>query len=66
MTCPLRPRELEAVKLLADGNSAKEIAIIWGRSPWTVNRIITNALRASDQHKTVSLVAKALREGWIA
>lgn len=65
MMCPLTGRQIEAVTLLADGLSAKEIAIQWGQSYHWVNNCIYDAMKVSGTSKSTGLVAMALRKGWI-
>lgn len=64
--CPLHPRQIETVRWLADGKSADEIAEIMGIA---YNTAITNIKRSKDDVGAVnstSLVAMALRNGWIS
>lgn len=63
---PLSEKELECVLWLADGKSAEEIAMIMGRSKWTIQKRIESAKQYAMVAKDTALVAKALRMGWIA
>lgn len=63
--CPLKPRQLEAVKWLAEGKSAAEIGILMGKPHRTMEKIIFSAKDAAGVHKLTALVATALRQGWI-
>jgi len=63
--CPLPARITEVVSLIADGLSAKEIAIKLGISPNTTNSYIATAMAITGVHRSTALVATALRKGWI-
>lgn len=63
--CPLRPREIEAVKLYADGYSAKQVAHVMKLSIGGLNYLTTNACRACHAANRTHLVSMALRKGWI-
>jgi DNA-binding CsgD family transcriptional regulator len=63
--CPLGRRELETVRWLSNGKTAQETAELMSISVHTVNRNVTNSKDRTGTSKTVSLVAMALREGWI-
>ncbi len=66
MTCPLTPRQLECVTLLADGKSTKLIADQLGISTHTVTVYLKICRDRAGVSKETALVAKAIREGWIA
>lgn len=65
MTCPLTPRQLECVSMLAEGKHAKEIAHVWGVKLHKVNDLLVVCRRRAGVTKETALVAKAIREGWI-
>lgn len=64
--CPLKPRQVEVVQLLADGKSAFETAIILGVTHRTAQTHLADAKANAGVHKNVALVATALRKGWIS
>lgn len=66
LPCPLARRQLETVKWLADGKTADETAELMGISTNTVNNYITAAKDRTGSSRGVSLVAMALRNGWIS
>jgi two-component system, NarL family, response regulator NreC len=57
----LTPREREILKLLAEGNSVKEIAVILGLSVKTVEAHKFNLMRKLDIHNKAELVHCAIR-----
>ena len=59
------PREMQILRLLADGKSAGEIAQILSISFNTVRTIRLKMLRRSNCENTTSMVAKCIREGII-
>lgn len=63
--CQLTPRELEIVKLLAQGYQEKQIARILLISPVTVNDHLKHARARCGVHKSSSLVVWALMSGII-
>lgn len=63
--CPLRPREIEAVKLFADGYSAKQAAHVMAISIGALGYLTTSACRAANAANKTQLVSIALRKGWI-
>ncbi len=63
--CPLKPGELEAVQLFADGETAKSSARKTNTSPHSINFRLNHARRVVDVKTTTALVATALRKGWI-
>lgn len=64
-SCPLTSSELEIVRRLADGQSAKEIAAVLGRSHFGINANTKIMRRTVDAKNSAALVAMALRRGWI-
>jgi DNA-binding CsgD family transcriptional regulator len=63
--CPLGRRELETVRWLSLGKTAKETAALLCISTNTVNNHITRSMDRTGTQKATGLVGKALREGWI-
>lgn len=63
--CPLTPAQINVVKWLADGKTAQDIADIEGVGIKGVQSHISRALVAAGAAKSTSLVAMALRKGWI-
>ena len=62
---PLTPRELEVVKLLAEGHSADEVAEILVISPKTVNRHRENVFEKLGLRNRVELTRYAVRRGLV-
>jgi DNA-binding NarL/FixJ family response regulator len=62
---PLTPRELEVLKLIAEGESSKEIAAALVLSVKTVERHRSNILRKLDLRDRVDLTRYAIRRGLI-
>ena len=62
---PLTPKELAIVRLLADGHDMAGAASVRGVSLSTVKAQILAASRRVGTHTAASLVAVALRKGWI-
>ena len=62
---PLTPRELEVLKLIAEGQSSKEIAAPLVLSVKTVERHRSNILRKLDLRDRVDLTRYAIRRGLI-
>src|SRR5476649_133722 len=58
----LTPREREILKLLAEGNSVKEIAVILGLSVKTVEAHKFNLMRKLDIHNKAQLVTYAIQK----
>ena len=58
----LTPREREILKLLAEGNSVKEIAVILGLSVKTVEAHKFNLMRKLDIHNKAQLVQYAIQK----
>jgi DNA-binding NarL/FixJ family response regulator len=58
----LTPREREILKLLAEGNSVKEIAVILGLSVKTVEAHKFNLMRKLDIHNKAQLVQYAVQK----
>ena len=62
---PLTPRELEVVKLLAEGHSSDEVAEILVISAKTVNRHRENVFEKLGMHNRVELTRYAIRRGLV-
>ena len=58
----LTPREREILKLLAEGNSVKEIAVLLGLSVKTIEAHKFNLMRKLDIHNKAQLVTVAIRK----
>ena len=58
----LTPREREVVKMIAEGNSAREIASVLGLSVKTVEAHRFNLMRKLDIHNKAQLVTYAIRK----
>jgi len=58
----LTPREREILKLLAEGNSVKEIAVSLGLSVKTVEAHKFNLMRKLDIHNKAQLVTYAIQK----
>lgn len=58
----LTPREREIIKLIAEGNSVKEIAAALGRSVKTVEAHKFNLMRKLDIHNKAQLVTYAIQK----
>lgn len=61
----LTPRELEVLRLVAEGNSSQAIADLLGLSRKTVDVHRTNLMRKLDLHDVTEIVKYALRHGII-
>jgi two-component system, NarL family, response regulator NreC len=58
----LTPREREVVKMIAQGNSAREIASLLGLSVKTVEAHRFNLMRKLDIHNKAQLVTYAIQK----
>jgi DNA-binding NarL/FixJ family response regulator len=58
----LTPREREVVKMIAEGNSAREIASLLGLSVKTVEAHRFNLMRKLDIHNKAQLVTYAIQK----
>jgi len=61
----LSPRELELLRILAQGTSLKEAARLLGISPKTADKQKTSIMAKLDIHDRVELARYAIREGLI-
>jgi len=62
---PLSPREIEIVKLVAQGKVAKEIAADLHLSPHTVYTHRKNIMKKLNMGSVSELVLHAVNEGWV-
>jgi len=62
---PLSPRELEVVKLIAEGHTSEEIATLLTISPATVERHRSNSLAKLGMRNRVDLTRYAIRRGLV-
>jgi two-component system, NarL family, response regulator NreC len=62
----LTPRESEVLKLIAEGNTNKQIADLLGLGRKTVDAHRTNIMRKLDLHDVTALVKYALKRGIIS
>ncbi len=62
---PLTPRELDVLKLIAEGRSSEEIAEALIISPKTVDRHRANVLEKLGMHNRVELTRYAIRRGLV-
>jgi DNA-binding NarL/FixJ family response regulator len=64
-TDPLTTREREVLKLVAEGNSSKEIAALLFISVFTVNNHRASIMEKLNLNKATDLVKYAIRKGYI-
>jgi DNA-binding NarL/FixJ family response regulator len=63
---PLSPREMEILKLVAEGNANKGIAYTLKISEQTIKNHITSILRKLNANDRTHAVVTAIRQGWIS
>ena len=63
---PLTPRERQILKLIAEGKTSKEIAVLLFISTHTVNNHRKNIKRKLNIRKNADLVKYAMQEGYIS
>lgn len=63
--CPLTTMQVEIIKLVAEGKTNEEIAIVLGMSVRSVIHKIEMAWRLTTTFNRTQLACKALRQGWI-
>jgi DNA-binding NarL/FixJ family response regulator len=63
--CPLSPRELDVLRLIADGRTNADIAERLFLSPHTVKRHVANILGRLSESSRAAAATRATREGWI-
>ena len=61
----LTTREREVIKLIAEGNKTKEIAVYLSLSPKTVEKHRTNLKRKLDLHNVSAVTVYAIQNGFI-
>ena len=61
----LTHREREVIKLIAEGNKTKEIAVYLSLSPKTVEKHRTNLMRKLDLHSVSAVTVYAIQNGFI-
>ena len=61
----LTRREREVIKLIAEGNKTKEIAVYLSLSPKTVEKHRTNLMRKLDLHSVSAVTVYAIQNGFI-
>ncbi len=62
---PLAPRERQVLQLVAEGRTAKEVAVLLGISVKTAESYRTRIMEKLDIHETAGLVRYAIRRGLI-
>ena len=62
---PLTPREIEIIKLIAEGKSSREIAEVLFLSFRTIQNHRSNIMKKPNINKTVDLVKYAFRRGYV-
>jgi len=62
----LTRREREVIKLIAEGNKTKEIAVYLSLSPKTVEKHRTNLMRKLDLHSVSAVTVYAIQNGFIS
>lgn len=62
---PLTPREIEVLRLIADGKTSREIAALLDIAPMTVDHHRRNIMKKLNLKKNVNLVRYAIRSGYI-
>ena len=62
---PLTPRERQVLQLVAEGKTAKEVAVLLGISVKTAESYRTRIMQKLDIHETAGLVRYAIRRGLI-
>lgn len=63
--CPLTPRQIHLVRLMAQGNTLKGIAHHLGVAHSTTRRICQTAMEWCEVNTSTGLVGRALYDGWI-
>jgi two-component system response regulator DesR len=62
---PLTPREVDVLKIAAEGNSTAEIASLLGLSPGTVRNHISSAISKTGTRNRIDAIRIADEEGWL-
>lgn len=60
---PLTPRELDVIRLLAEGKSDKSLAVALGISPLTVRNHLRNAREKTGLNNRTQLALYAIQAG---
>lgn len=63
--CPLKPVDVEVIRHLSLGKSAKIIAQDMNTNTDNVNRCVARAMKALHVNAATGLVGEAFRKGWI-
>ena len=63
--CPLTPRQLEALKLTAEGKSATEVGLAMHAAYGTVVQHLADARERTNTRTNAELVGLAERRGWL-
>jgi DNA-binding CsgD family transcriptional regulator len=64
--CPFTKRQWEAIELLADGLSLREIAARFGRAHASVRTLLWNARKRVGAANNAGLLAECYDQGWLA
>lgn len=64
-TCPLTRKQVECIDWTAKGKTASECAELMGLKKYTVQVYLRDARYATGAATVASLVARAMKEGWI-
>lgn len=62
---PLTPREVDVLRIAAEGNSTAEIAGLLGLSPGTVRNHISSAITKTGTRNRIDAIRIADEEGWL-
>lgn len=62
----LTPRELDVLQMVAQGQSAKEVALLLGIAPCTVERHIENVRLKTRTRNRAHMVAFVIQNGLLA
>lgn len=62
----LTPREVEVLKLVAEGHTSPEIGAYLGISPKTVDKHRANMMKKLDLHTAAALTAYAIKKGLVS
>lgn len=62
----LTPREMEVLKLVAEGHTSPDIGALLGISPKTVDKHRANIMKKLDLHTAAALTAYAIQKGLVS